>query len=299
MSTLPRRRVPARLRAGLIGCAALLVPLALTLHGCGKNSPTTVLVPTGIRPSPEFPIGVLTGRVLFDSGTYPGLDQAPFPPATVQLFRGPTLAGATLFRTQVTPPGDPTFLFTNLPPGDYRVTVRSHAFSPRTSPAFRVVDRTRDAGDLRLSANTRDSLASLTFVVGTMPGYGPEEIGAFTNYCDATVAGRWTFPNVLFTPGTIPAGTYRLKFVTDASSSAGNLIGWGGDGVTVLTAPVVAATARFGTGAASDLVVNFPVSGVYEFIFDERRLTIDIRLVPPGTARPTAPSAAPITRRFR
>ena len=103
----------------------------------------------------------------------------------------------------------------------------------------------REAGDLTLLANTRDSLASIIYLVGTMPGFGTDEIPNFTNYCDALSVGRWTYPNVLFPQTSVPAGTYRLKFVTDASSTPGHLIGWGGDGSTTLTVPVRAHTARF------------------------------------------------------
>jgi hypothetical protein len=182
------------------------------------------------------------------------------------------------------------------------LVARSHAFSPRVFGPFRVVDKVREAGDLSLAANTRDSLSSLTYLVGTMPGFGTDEIGNFTNYCDALSVGRWTYPNVLFTQNSIPAGTFRLKFVTDASSTPGHLIGWGGDGTTALNVPVRGSTARFGTDAATDLVVTFPAAGNYDFVFDERRLTIDITPTPVGIARVThAPVTAtpPLPRRTR
>ncbi len=274
--------------------AVVALGLAL-LAGCGRNETSRLLVPTGIRPAPAVPTGGLTGLVWFDSTAYPGLGSAPLPPALVQVFKGSTLVAEAQ-----TTPEDRSFTILQLPPGDYGLVARSHAFSPRGYGPFRVVDKVREAGDLSLTANTRDSLSNLTYVVGTMPGFGPEEIGNFTNYCDALTAGRWTYPNVLFPQNPIPAGTYRLKFVTDASSSAGQLIGWGGDGNVTLTAPVHAARARFGRGPESDLVVTFTSAGSYDFVFDERRLTIDITPTPAGApARVLATGVSRPSRRTR
>jgi hypothetical protein len=162
-----------------------------------------------------------------------------------------------------------------------------------------VVDKVREAGDLPLLANTRDSLASLTYLVGTMPGFGTDEIGNFTNYCDALTAGLWTYPNLLFPQNPVPAGTYRLKFVTDASSTPGRLIGWGGDGSTALTVPVLGARMRYGTDTATDLVVTFPVSGNYDFVFDERRLTITITPTPVTSSDAKHTAASGVTRPTR
>lgn len=293
-----RSRLPRpRRRAVLAALVALGSVCAALLAGCGRNESSKLLVPTGIRPSPAVPTGGLTGLVFFDSTAYPGLGSAPLPPAIVTVFDGIDVVAET-----TTTSVDRSFTFTGLPPGDYGLVARSHAFDPRVFGPFRVVDKLREAGDLSLTANTIDSLASLTYLVGTMPGFGTDEIGNFTNYCDALSVGRWTYPNVLFTQNSIPAGTYRLKFVTDASSTPGHLIGWGGDGTTALTVPVRGATARFGTDAASDLVVTFPSAGNYDFVFDERRLTIDITPTPATTsAAPRARSAGtpPSLRRIR
>ena len=49
--------------------------------------------------------------------------------------------------------------------------------------------------------------------------------------------------------------------------------------------PITDAPVRRGTGPVSDLKVTFPTSGLYQFTFDERRLTFSIKLA-------TAPSRA-------
>ncbi len=278
----------------------LTLPLLVALVGCGRNEKGQVLVPTGIRPAPAVPTGGLTGVVVFDTTAYPGLDRAPFPPVRVQMTQGGLVVAETL-----TTPGSPAFTFARLKPGDYGLVARSHAFSPRAYGPFRVVDRTRDAGDLKLIANTADSLASNVFVIGTMPGYSPDELLTFTTLCIGTSAGLWRLDNdynLYASPmPTIAAGTYRLKFVTDASSTIGNLIGWGGDGSQTLSAPFTDAPARFGTTPATDLVVHFATTDTFAFVFDERRLSISItEYHAPGVAalRAAAPARSIPTRRL-
>lgn len=268
----------------------------MALTGCGKNSPSALLVPTGIRPAPSVPTGGLFGYVAFDTTIYSGLGAPPYPGAKVVLFRG-----STEVATATTGGNGRFFEFGRLTPGDYSVVVRSHAFSPAGYGLFRVVDTARDAGDLKLFANTSDSLASIVYVIGDMAGYTPDEIGTFSTYCDALSVGVWTFPNLLFTPVAITAGTHRIKFVTDGSSTPGNLIGWGGDGSTTLSIPVVDAPAVFGTGPATDIVANFPTTGVYAFTFDERRQTFSIVPAPPSApATQREQTAAPqLARRIR
>lgn len=286
MTGIPHLR--AIRRARLLVALAAVCGVSFAALGCSGNEKSTLLVPTGIRPAPAVPTGGLTGLVFFDSTTYPGLGSAPLPRAVIQVLNGATVVAETLTTT-----ADRSFTIERLPPGDYGVVARSHAFSPRAFGPFRVVDRIRDAGDLALTANTRDSLASLAYLIGTMPGFGTEELGTFATYCDANLVGRWTYPNVLFPPNVIPAGTYRLKFVTDASSTPGHLIGWGGDGSTAHTVPLNGVPARFGTDAASDLIVTFPATASYDFVFDERRLTIDISPTPAAAAARTLASGTP------
>jgi hypothetical protein len=267
-----------------------LVTALLVVAGCSPNESSELLVPTGIRPVPAVPTGGLTGVVVFDSVTYVGLGTPPFPPARVQLLYNSAVVAET-----TTTSLDRVFRFNRLRPGDYGLVVRSHAFSPRSFGPYRVVDQVRDVGDFALVANTSDSLASQVFVMGTAPGFDTDAAQSFLTYCDAISVGQWTYPNLLFVglEVPVPAGTHRFKFVSDPSLSPSNMRGWGGDGSVTLTAPVTAAPARYGIGPASDLVVNFPVSGIYEFRFDERRLTVDIRLAPQALSAPRLVAASP------
>ncbi len=279
-------------RLAAIALAALLWAVA----GCGRNAPSSLLVPTGIRPAPAVPTGGLFGFIAYDTVTYVGLGTPPYPPTTVYLFRG-----ATAVDTVATGGSSRRFGFANLMPGDYSIVVRSHAFRPGAFGLFRVVNGSRDAGDLALTPNTTDSLASTVYVIGDMPGYSVDEINTFSTYCDGAVVGVWTFPNVLFTPVEITAGTHRVKFVTDASSTTGNLIGWGGDATAPLNVPVTNEPARFGAGPSTDIVATFPTTGVYAFTFDERRLTFSIVPAPsspPATSREPS-TALPLARRSR
>lgn len=259
---------------------ALLLAVAA---GCGKNSASTLLVPSGIRPAPTVPTGGLWGNVLFANATYPDLTTAPFPPATVQVF-----SGSSLVRTTTTDGTTQGFRIEQLPPGDYSLVVRSHAFNPAQFGPYRVVDRVRDAGDLALSPNTVDSLGSLLLVVGTMPNYDAGTVLLdYSSVCANDTVGVFVFDSRLDfygSPRPVTAGTHRLKFVTDVSSTDGHLIGWGGRGDTTLTAPVRGVRARYGNGPSTDLVVQFPTTGQYRFRFDERRQTIDIVPVSAATA---------------
>jgi hypothetical protein len=275
-----------------LAALGLATALALAGFGCGRNKPSSLLVPTGIRPAPDVATGGLFGFVEYDTVNYAGLDAPPYPPATVQAYLGGALVATT------TTGGDSRrFELTGLPRGDYSLVVRSHAFSPAGFGLFRVLDAVRDAGDLGLTANTSDSLASTVYLTGDMPGYTVDEIPTFATYCDGLVVGIWTYPNLLFTPEPIAAGTHRIKFVTDASSTAGNLIGWGADASVTLQVPVSNVPAHFGFGAATDIVANFPATGIYDFVFDERRLTFSI--TPSATAsRPAvARRGAPVPAR--
>lgn len=280
-----------RLQRRALAALGLLAILALAGAGCGRNKPSSLLVPTGIRPAPDVATGGLFGFVVYDTVNYAGLESPPYPPASVEAY-----LGGALVATATTGGNSRRFELTGLPRGDYSLVVRSHAFSPAGFGLFRVLDVVRDAGDLGLSANTSDSLASIVYLTGDMPGYTVDEIPTFANYCDAMVVGVWTYPNLLFPPAPIAAGTHHIKFVTDASSTAGNLIGWGADASVTLQVPVTDVPARFGFGPSTDIVANFPATGVYDFVFDERRLTFSI--TPSATssrlsmARSGAPAAA-------
>ena len=267
MSALSRlRQRPPRWLAVSALLAALLAP------GCGRNKPGLVLAPTGLRPVPAVPSGGIWGDLTFDPTHYTGLDQAPFPRAEIILL---SLSGQHV--DSLVMPGDSRrFEFDHVAPGHYSITVRNHAFKLAAFGSFFVSTWVQDVGDKALAANY-DSLANECYVIGAMPGFSTAELSSGSTFMDQNDVGVWTYPGGMgATP--VPAGTYRFKFVTDASSTTNHLIGWGGDSTQVLTAPVTNAPLRRGTGPVSDLKVTFPTSGTYLFTFDERRLTFSITL---------------------
>jgi hypothetical protein len=276
------RQHPPRWLAVSALLAALLAP------GCGRSKPGFVLAPTGVRPVPAVPSGGIWGYLTFDPTHYTGLDQAPYPRAEILLTNS---AGQHVDSLAMA--GDSRrFEFDQLAPGHYSITVRSHAFKLASFGSFSVSTWVQDVGDKALSANY-DSLTSECYVIGTMPGFSTDEFGTYSTFMDQNDVGVWTYPGEWgSTP--VPAGTYRFKFVTDASSTPNHLIGWGGDSTQVLTVPVTNAPLRRGTGPASDLKVTFPSPGTYHFTFDERRLTFSITL---GTAPLRA--ARGVSRRAR
>jgi len=263
--------------------AALALVATVVAGGCSRNTPGLLLAPTGARPAPAIPTAGIWGYLVFDPTHYTSLTGAPFPPARLDLFNSQGKVVDSLFV------GGPTarFEFDALPPGRYGFNVRTHAFKPATFGWYTISTRVQDVGNLGLVASI-DSLASAMYVIGNMTGFTTAELYTYTTFMDQNDLGVWTYPGTWgSTP--VPAGTHRFKFVTDASSTPNHLIGWGGDSTQVLTAPVIDAPVRFGTGPVSDLKVSFPTSGTYLFTFDERRLTFSVVAGPaplraPGTA---------------
>lgn len=276
------RLLAARILAAAALCGALAV---LGVAGCSSNRPGTILSPTGYQPAPANPTGGLTGRLLYDPANTPDLSTAPFPPTRLRL-----LLGGQVVRELQAGGATDQFTFSSLPPGRYTVTASSHAFQPASLPPMLVTDAVRETDDLTMRVSI-DSLNTVYIaVVGQMPGFGIDGFNFGDTSMLGTALGLWTYPNDFATPVPVQAGTYRFKFVTDPTGATGT-IGWGGDSTVVLTAPLASSPVRFGAGAAYDLKVNFPTTGVYQFVLDERRLTFSVQLAP------TAPALA--SRRTR
>lgn len=263
---------------------ALLVATVAALIGCGKNLPTSVMVPTGYRPG--TPPGAIAGSVGFDP-VYVGLQNAPYPRVAVELHtfrvggRGQADSIGALVERRDLGGTVNDYSFTGLMPGTYILQFR-------TEHAFVGVDRAPiivELDPVRLNATVlpaeSESLALATYVVGTMPGFSIDD--AFVNATTAMVQdtlGLWSYPDLLFGYTPIAAGTYRFKFVTDFSSTQDHLIGWGGDSTVTLTAPVTNAPVRYASGPAEDIKVTIPTSGNWAFTLDERRLTFSIAPAP-------------------
>lgn len=257
----------------LAGAVALA---ALAAAGCSGNDASTVLVPTGIRPAPEAWPGSLTGSVFFDPVNTPDLAAPPYPPTRVELF-----LGATMVAVDSLEPGSRNYLFTGLAAGSYSIVVRSSAFYANSRGGLPVREGRLDAGNITLTLNPL-LLSSTVFVTGTAPGFGADQIMFGTTLCNENTLGVFTYPGDFAVPSEIPAGTYRLKFVNDQSSSDGNLIGWGGSPAETLETPVTSHLAVYGSGPSTDLVVRFSQTGYYAFTLDERRQRFSIALVPPA-----------------
>lgn len=265
----------------------LLVASLAALIGCGKNLPTSVMVPTGSRPG--TPPGAISGKVAFDP-IYAGLENAPYPRVAVELhtFRigdrdRPDSVGALVQRHVVGGLSN-EYSFDGLMPGTYILQFR-------TEHAFVAADRGPiivELDPVRLNATVipaeSESLASTVYVVGTMPGFSFDE--GYTNATTVMVAdtlGKWTYPDLLFGYTPIAAGTYRFKFLTEVSTRDFQ-IGWGGDSTVTLTAPVADAPVRYASGPAEDIKVTIPTTGNWAFTLDERRLTFSITPAPATTA---------------
>ncbi len=255
-------------------CTASLILLAMA--GCSSNERDPLLTPTGIRPLPAHLAGGLEGFIRHDSTIYAGLSGAPYPPTVVTLLKGDSAVGADTIAADRR-----GFRFVGLAPGRYTLLARSHAFRPASLGPVQVREEIRDAGDIPMSAAS-ESLQTIVLVIGQMPGFTEAEIFSFETAMDANTLGLWSYPNSFAAARPVAAGTYRFKFLTDLSSSGGQWIGWGGDSNQVLTAPVTDRPVRFGFGSSTDLKVSFPTSGLYEFTFDERRLTFSVRLASPS-----------------
>lgn len=265
-------RATLRILAGALALAAALAA------GCGGNDPATLLTPTGIRPAPDSWPGSLTGAIFFDPVNTPDLVAAPFPPTRVELYQGTALVAVDSLEAD-----SRNYLFTGVAPGSYSVVARSSAFFAASRGNLPVRDAQLDAGNLTLTLNS-SSFSNYVEVIGTMPGFDAGQLGMGTTSLDQNSIGVWTFPNLLmpdiYPYPVIPAGTYRLKFVNDFSSTDANRIGWGGDPSDTLSAPVAHHRVIRGSGPATDLVVRFPVTGTYAFTLDERRQTFSVSLMP-------------------
>jgi hypothetical protein len=266
------------------GFAALPLFAGLTLSsGCGRNDAATLLAPTGIRPAPTSWPGSITGSVFFDPAGAPDLATPPFPPTRLELYLGTALVAVDSLE-----PNSRNFLFEGLAPATYNMVVRSYVFDSLARGGLPVHEGQLDVGNFALILNkTPSGLSPRIFILGSMPGYDTDGIQNGATWMDQGPDGCWAYPNSLgfYEPTVIAAGTYRLKFVNNENATTNsNLIGWGGSPSDTLTAPVTNHLAVLGSGPTTDLVVRFPVTGIYAFNIDERRQRFSIALIPPAPA---------------
>jgi hypothetical protein len=265
----------------------LAVFAVLALAGCGRNEAGTYLAPTGIRPAPASWPGAVTGKVVYDPVNTPDLSVAPFPPTRVELR-----SGATVLAVDSLHGSSNEFLFTGLKPGTYTVAATSRAFKAGSRGNIPVREELIDAGDVKLTFDPL-TLSNGMEIIGTMPGYRIQDLSEFTFPIDVTglslIENVWRFPNDEINPDgvSITAGTYRFKFATEFPAVVTNMTGWGDGGGVALTAPVVQHPAVLASGSATDIVMTFPTTGIYEFTLDERRMTFSVQFLHATPARST------------
>jgi hypothetical protein len=265
----------------LAALAAVTLSLGLAA-GCGRNHSGTVLSPAVLRPGPLVYTGEITGAVLFNSPQAPDLAVGPFPPTRVELI-DKAVQPPKLLAVDTVGPLSRVYRFTHVKPGLDSINISSRAFYSYAITDIPASDGYLDAGISTLTINST-ALSSQVELIGTIPGYTIDQLGMGTAIFEQNPLGIYLYPNLLYLdyflppPSPIPAGTYRFKFVTDGTSTANNLIGWGGSAAEVLTVPVTSRAMILGSGPATDLVVHFPTTAFYAFTLDERRQRFSIRL---------------------
>ena len=269
------RRVTARRFTAVTGLLALLV----TGVACDRNVASTLLVPTGLRPRPATGTGAIVGRVVYDPGS-PDLDSAPYPPTIVELFEsGIAVATDTLDRQSR------NFEFVALPPGTYTVVANARLFQRSSLPAVRVVAERVDVGDLEVSFDLSQLTTTSIHVSGDF-----NDFAEFADSCSMQQLrlGLWFGPHIDAvnadppdTALTLTAGVHRMRFITNYTIFSPFYVSERSD---VIDAPATQVPMRLATDPATDMSINFPVTGRYRFYLDERRVTLTIEQLPASAA---------------
>ena len=279
----------ARLAIRLTAVAAFSLSIGFGA-GCGRNNPGTLMAPGILRPGPLVYTGQLTGVILFDTLNTPDLAASPFPPTRIELYDRVT---KTLRAAVSLTPSSNQYTFrnlkaSNLPLGD-SLYIRSMVFKENSAVPVITTDGYSSANTVMLTIDPSAVSTSMD-VIGSIPGYTFDQLGMGTTTLLQNTLGVWELSPSTFLfqpPPTIPAGTYRFKFVNSYASTATSLIGYGGSPAETLTVPVTGRASILGSGPSTDLVVRFPTTGDYAFTFDERRQRFSIQ---PATA-PASPFA--------
>ncbi|MBI5710742.1 MAG: carboxypeptidase regulatory-like domain-containing protein [Candidatus Eisenbacteria bacterium] len=208
--------------------------------------------------------GGIYGIVAFDPTTFPDLTSPPFPPAIVQLYQGTFLVTSdTTSRTS------PSFSFSALAAGDYRVVVSSYFFVPAAVDPVTVGTAVETLTTVTLAADF-GKLASQIHVAGDFNGF---------TLADSTSMSLTSQLKWEYTPShAIAAGTYNMKFVTDGSFD--NPTDYGGDESVTIAVPVTDQPVGLVSGFGTALHVQFAAAGNYRFTLDERRQTFSIEAAP-------------------
>jgi hypothetical protein len=268
---------------GRVAGTAAILAIAL-LASCDRNSRQPFLTPTGITQRPDVGPATLTGRVVFDPTQAPDLTSPPFPRTVVELWVDTLLAA----RDTLDPATD-RFEFAGLYPGDYRVVANAHFFLASSLPPVRVLSGVVDVGDVILPINGLASSNDI-HLVGDFNGFffipfSPDDSCGF----EQKTAGLWYGPNLQpvdlggtiedpDTALTLPAGTWKFRFVTDYDID--NPTDYGGDQTQTIDVPVDFSPMKVVSGTGTHLTLRLPVTGRYRFFVDERRLTFSVERLP-------------------
>ncbi len=270
-----RRRLSARRIMTLAGLLALLV----TGVACDRNVASTLLVPTGLRPRPAIGTGAIVGRVVYDPGS-PDLDTAPYPPTIVELFESGTAVATDTLDRQTR-----NFEFLALAPGTYTVIANARLFQRSSLPAVRVVADRVDVGDLEVPFDLSQLTTSSVHVSGDF-----NDFAEFADSCSMQQLrlGLWFGPHIDAvnadppdTALTLTAGVHRIRFITNFTIFSPFYVS---ESTDVIDAPATQVPMRLATDPATDMSINFPVTGRYRFYLDERRVTLTIEQLPASAA---------------
>lgn len=216
------------------------------------------------------PTGGITGTVAFDPARFPDLASPPWQPATVWLKQGTTIV--TQLQTTRT---DRSFSFTGLAAGTYKVVSDANIFKADSVDNISVGTSAVDVGERTLLRENAE-LATSIHVAGDFNGFVIDPAWEMAQ----SPVGQWT----LVAPASIAAGTYNMKFVTDATFD--NPTDYGGDETVTIDVPATNAETRLVGGLGTALRLRFTTAGSYTFRLDERRQTFTVEPTPaPASAR--------------
>ncbi|HTM57143.1 MAG TPA: hypothetical protein VL123_01880 [Candidatus Udaeobacter sp.] len=205
------------------------------------------------------PSGSISGTVAFEAG----FDFPPYPPATVEFFRG-----STLIATQLTDRYSPTFDLPGLAPGsDFRVRVSAPLFGPVERSPIAVGTGPVDLGSILLS-----SLPSSYSRMDLVGDFNSFAVGA--NPMIQTLNGFWS------THQTLTAGDHYFKFATNGALDTPPDYGNTPSG-PVIFYPPASGDVALGTGPETALRLYAFEAGDYQFNLDERNLTFQAFELPP------------------
>jgi len=263
---------------------------ALASAGCDRNQADPVLVPTGIRPSPETGAGAVSGLVVFDRAQAPDLATGPYPLTWVELRRDTALAARDTLA-----PTTRAFEFTGLGPGEYTVVAGANFFRRTSLPPVRVVSTPVDVGDLEISIDGADNPSDVHVIYDeatpprTIPSGNARDT---TGLMKSGPLGVWTFPQAFSRPPELGAGVHRIRFLLNRARA--NPVNWSTVSTDTLDAPFAFAPALRIEGAGTDFFTRVAAPTQFGITLDIRRRSITLNPLPvPAASRAEVRSSNP------